>query len=601
MSRTFSSGTIVFACLVSALMTPATVGQSLVDSSSARYLPPEVSIVLTARDLGTRWNEIESSDVFQRVMDIPRVKQALADDKSRDLRTGQKFIESIFGKPIVELIQDFTDHGATLGWKSEREIVLLCQPAPLAFDQLKQTLKEFASAAALGTAQQYRGQLFSTTYRGTDAYGIDNARIGFCNGWVVVCSTSDIGKAVLDRLLGDKVTSVADQTWFQQAHNLMQSSAQEFQPTIVAMANLDDIRAGGKFKIPRGADPGQEILFGGILDALETAPIAVATVEINGQAAQVQLATPRTKRADDHLEYFFGGDQLQPAPHSIDIPNRIFSGRWHRDIGLFWKMAPQIIHDENALAGIAKSESDISTLLGGMVTVSELFQYLGPDVELVAVQPIAGAHDKQPTLQIPAFCITGTLRNAAKAQPALRLAFQQVVSFANLNASAGEYPPLEVTTEKDAGKTLISGSYFAMEQTSMNDQPGADLYKNFSPTLGFEGDQFVLASHRALAEQVLAATESKAVDSNSAAQVDNTIVELWPAELAAAGDLNREPLIAQRMLSSGLDRANATMDIDSAIALLKQFASVRFCLRAADDSLILELETRLATGSTATK
>lgn len=593
MRRSIALGSLAIAVWLGLCMQRPVQAQSTGQWESTRFLPPDVSIVIDLRDLGSRWREIEGSSVFQKLMANPGIQDALASKQFQNARKGQQFIEGLFAKPLVDLVQDLTQEGATLAWKSEREVAMLIKPASDTFDRLKQTLKEFTTATALGKSNDDQGQLFATTYRGVDAYGINKARIAFCNDWVVVCSTNEIGKNILDRILGDNSDSLAEEKWFRQATDLANSKSPGATPAVTALFDLNRLREEGKLRIPRGADPGQEIIFGGAFDAAEKSPVAVALALIDGKSAHVQVAALREPDSDELRDYFFGQEQLQSAPSPIDIPNRILSGRWHRDFGLFWKMAPQIIHDENALAGIAKAESDISTMLGGMVTVSELFQYLGPEVEFVAVQAAQSSADG-PSLPIPAFAVTGSLRNAAKAQPAFRLAFQQVVSFANLNASSGMYPPLEVTTEKEGGKTLISGSYFAMDQEMMTDRPGGDVYKNFTPSLGFIGDRFVLASQRLLAEQILATDPPKQTETRTTAGVDNTVLELWPMELAAAGERAREMIIGQRLLTTGKNRESAEAEVDLLVAVLRQIASVRLGLQADEKSLVVEFEMRLA-------
>ncbi len=601
MFRAMLRGASSFAFVFTALVSYHATAQTAADNIAARFLPADVSIVVSVNDLGQRWNDISQTALVRRLFELPQIKVAMEDKKFRDLLNGQKFVEELFGRPIGDLLQDFTQNGATFALKGEKDIVLLFQPTADAFGRLKQTLKEFASAAALGNANKGKGGLFATTYRDNEAFGLDKARIGFANGWVVASSTSDLGKTVIDRVLGDKAKSIADESWFRNATELARSVTSVNRPAIAALLNIEKLRPGLKIQNDRGTDPGKELLFGGILEAVGTAPIAAVVGDINAEAVTVRIATPRTKANIEKLEYFFGAGQTTSAPQQIDVPNRVLSARWHRDVGLFWKMAPQIISDENALAGIAKAESDISTLLGGMVTVSDVFEFLGPDLELVAVRPMRQTAEGKSTMQIPAFGITGKLRNTAKAQPALRLAFQQVISFANLNAGAGKYPPLEVMAEREAGTTIISGSYIQMGDDAMYDNPAADLYKNFSPTLGFQGDRFVLASHRDLASQIFNAPEAMPGQPNSQGDVDNTIIELWPSELSFVGKLNREPLIAQRMLATGQERSAATNEVDTALELLRFFETARLSLLAGDDALVLEFETRLAGAAVQTK
>jgi hypothetical protein len=185
--------------------------------------------------------------------------------------------------------------------------------------------------------------------------------------------------------------------------------------------------------------------------------------------------------------------------------------------------------------------------------------------------------------------------------PALRLAFQQVISFSNLNAAAGNYPPLEVMAEREGDQLLVTGSYFAMGGAPMTDRPGADLYRNFSPTLGFQGDHFALASHRELAKRILDAPRAKPSTTATGELVDNTVIEIWPMELAIAGELNREPLIAQQMLNTGKAREVVAAEVDFTLQLLKQLESATLRLQASDSALVLSLKTQQAQDSNAAR
>ena len=102
-----------------------------------------------------------------------------------------------------------------------------------------------------------------------------------------------------------------------------------------------------------------------------------------------------------------------------------------------------------------------------------------------------------------------------------------------------------------------------------------------------------IQNRRRATKRVLAAPRSKASASTKGAPVDNTVIELWPSELATAGSLNREPLIAQRMLTTGQARDVAAAEVDTTLELLEQFGLATLRLQASDTALIFDLETRL--------
>jgi hypothetical protein len=573
--------------------------QSSPEWESAKYLPPDTTIVVLARDVGDRWNELAQSPLVESILNIPQVRRELAGGKWAQIQIGRTMIASVLGAPIEQFAQEWTKNGAVLAWRDKQEVALLFRPSADEAKRLAQTLKELALGTSLSNARNQAQQMFVAKYRELEAYGIGTSRIGFCNGWVVASSTSDFGKSILDRLLGDSAPSLAEEKWFQNAQAFAAGLTGASPSTLTAFANMETVRQRSQISQRRGVDPGAEFLFGGIQDAVDTTDFLVATADLSSNALRVQVGAPCETRRNELREYFYGKDRIVAAPAALKVNHRIASARWHRDIGMFWRMAPQIIQDENALAAIAKSESDISTLMGGMVTVGDVFQFIGPNLEFVAIQPIVSS-DSPPSIQLPAFGFSGTLRDVEKAQPALRLAFQQVVSFANLNASSRMYPPLEVMSEKENGMTLISGSYFQMDESQLSDQPGADMYKNFSPTLGFRDDRFVLTSHRDLAKTLLETPVEMGNPAGSDGMIENTVLELWPQEMAKVGEINRAALVAQQMLSSGKSNADAEADVDAVLDVVRQFETVRVRLRASDQSLVLDLDAKL-THSSASK
>jgi hypothetical protein len=573
------------------LIASAAQAQQSTRESAFEYLPPDVSLVVSLNNLGQSWQEIAQTDLCRQVLAAPQVEKVLKTNQFKELRRGQTFLEGIFGKPLPDLLQEFTENGATLAWRNEQHVAVLFHPTSETFDRLKLSLKSIADLSELGKSKD--DALFATKYRDIDAFGINEARIAFAKGWVVLSSNREMGKAIINRILGDKQKRLADEAWLGQAQALAQSLQAGKPPTAIALLHLEKLRSQLKLDADRGVDPGKELFFGGILESIARSPCAALSATIAADTIKISIAAPRIDKGDAKLDYYFGQGEITPAPGAIDLPNRVLSARWHRDVGLFWRMAPQIISDENALAGIAKAESDISTLLGGMVTVSDLFQYLDPNLEFVAVSPMAATAAKPPLIQVPAFGFVGKLRDVEKAKPALRLAFQQVVSFTNLNAGAGKYPPLEVMSERENDTTFITASYIVMGNDDAYDNPAADLYKNFSPTLGLRGDRFVLASHRDLAAQALNPGQHQTSQSSPSGQSENTVIELWPDVLAQVGQLNRESLIAQRMLNTGQSHEAAASDVELALDVLRHFESARLRLLAAEKSLTLDFEAKI--------
>jgi hypothetical protein len=572
---------------------PTSVAQQ--SKSPAEWLPPNSVLYLQVQNVGTVWRELESLPMVKELLTLPDVQKAMQTPQYRQAMLGKTFIEGVVGQELRAFSEELTQTPAWLAVDSNSDVGVVFSPPVEAYERLQ---KSFADYAAIGNLSKDSSPFRAVTYKGISAFTLDKVRIAFHAGRIVVCSSNSIGKAILDRALGEEKSSLATTRWFQNAQQYSPSSNAN-STRIAGAIDLKALRDSGKLELPTGREIGPELLVGGVVDAIQAADVLNMAVDWNGGNLETRLSVAMPKEIPETRQYFFGKGQIKASPNALNLKDRILSVRWHRDIGNFWNMIPQIITDENALAEVAKSESEIATLFGGMISVGELFDYLGPGVELVACQPNFPSESKEiPEIQLPKFGIVGTLRDAEKAERALRLAFQQVVSLSNLNAGAGKYPPVEVTSEKVGSVRYLTASYLQLDSMKMSstnrpdDVPSSDLYLNFSPTLVIDGERFALSSDRNFAERLL---NGKTEEQKDVRGLDNSVIELWPKALVDLARTNFEALVAQRMLETGKNREAVVSELEIGLTIVRCIEKVRLSLTTENGNLIFSGRASLAT------
>ncbi len=584
-------------------------GGAVVDSlEAASWLPDSVVAVVRFEKLGELWTSLEQTGAWQTVASAPQLAQLQATPQYRQWTTGRLFIEGLFEQDLPSLVQEATAGPGIAALDRDGGLAVIFHPAEDTFQRTQKVLSEFATLA--GLSREGPPGLRAVAYQGVPAFAADELRIAFHQGRVVLASSSALGKAILDRALAAQPQqNLAQQAWYRAAESAL-AAAGLSDLRVHGAIDLEALRQAGKLQMERGKDLGQELILGGVFEVISQSPWATFGGDFAGGQLAVRFAAPLPQSLDPRWDYFFGsadadGKGRGSVPASFEFAEQILSVRWHRDLGAFWNMAPQLISDENAQAGMAKAESDIATLLGGVTTVGEVFGFLDPQFDLVVCQPRESIRAAQAEIKIPTFALVGKMRDRAKGERVLRLAFQQLISFANLNAGPGGYPPMEVLTERVDGDTFCVAEYMQLsDRQDSRDYMAAGLYRNFSPTLAISDERLVIASDRGLAEQILAAPPSTRSTSDGAlAGGTNSIIEIRPPQAAALGQMNRDALIAQRMLQTGRERTEVAAEIDLFLAIADRidYAALRLGVDATYVTLdgVLRLATKSPTADPA--
>jgi hypothetical protein len=156
---------------------------------------------------------------------------------------------------------------------------------------------------------------------------------------------------------------------------------------------------------------------------------------------------------------------------------------------------------------------------------------------------------------------------------------------------------MEVMSERVDGNTFSTAEYMDLGNADSNmsrDYMGSGLYQNFSPTLAISAQRLVISSDRKLAERIVNAGADADSNARGSSNVTttNSIIEVWPQQLVRLGERNREVLIAQRMLQTGLDRERVAGEIELFLKLANCIEFAALELAVADGYLMLEMSAR---------
>jgi hypothetical protein len=169
----------------------------------------------------------------------------------------------------------------------------------------------------------------------------------------------------------------------------------------------------------------------------------------------------------------------------------------------------------------------------------------------------------------------------------LRRTFQSLIGFLNIAGAQNGQPQLDFQFSQQGERQLVTASYVPEAQEKESRE--ARINFNFSPSVGFVEQRFVLSSAAALARE-LSQQAAPDVDQDGA----NTRARLDVAALRDVLQDNRSQLIAQNMLKEGNSKQEAEKQIDSLLHLMGWARDVTLRLGATDKLLQVDLQHNLA-------
>jgi hypothetical protein len=510
-----------------------------------------------------------------KVESLPQVKQAMRSKGFVGFLAGLGVVQVFAGMDWEESLQVLAGKGIAFGFSPEQNAfgaVLLSADKKRLLPLCKGLLR-FANQADSNTVQ-------SGKHRDIEAYSI--AKQFFIvplEDRVFVSNTKKFAMQMVDFWLDDDQASLQLQSQFQKA------VATRGDDAIWTYVDLKSIRDGG---IANGLFPekmeniGLEAIAGGVLEALKKSDFLTGALTIGESGLKLSLVTPfQNKAISESRKYFFGSAAERQNFQLLQLPGLLANIHSFRDLGQLW-ISKEDLFDENHLSEISQADSTLSTLFSGLDFGEEILGSTKPGFQIMARnQDYSKILTPIPEIKIPEFAVVLQLKETGKIQRRFKIAYQSFIGFLNIQLAMQGAPQFELESEKLDGSQIVSATYLVDD-----DNEEGILNYNFSPSVAFAGNWFIISSTRVLATDL-----AKTGMTGAAVSLPeiNTSFQLQGAQLAKILSDNQEQLIAQNMLEEGTDREDAKTQVGLILDVVALFKKASLMLKQEPGSLRLQL------------
>ncbi|QDT13910.1 hypothetical protein [Planctomycetes bacterium K23_9] len=548
---------------------------------SARVLPESTVAFAELTDVKGLLATIFDHPLRQKIESLPSYQQATGSNDYQKFVLGRDMIENLFGMPWREAIETFAAKGVSIAVDGPtRGVAVIVQ------GDNAESMKLFRDKLlTLGSMAKSGKKVQKVSYRGVDAHRIEDVRMAVVADQLLLTNHSDLGKAILDRMLGDELPLLQNADRFQSSLKTRNAGATGWGFVDVAM--IREAGVGQNVFEDQINQPIAELLFGGIQETLQDTPFVSASFTARTERMFLRLSAPHEPDSvDEKRHYYFGADGHGRGLKVAEVPEELFTLSTHRDFAEMWLRAGDLF-DERINDEFAKADATLTTLFAGRDFGEDILGSFNPEVAFVSSRQTFSGTTPIPTIKLPAFGVVMTMKDSAKMTRELRRTFQSMIGFFNVVGAMNGQRQLELDMEKIGDDVELVSSFYVPEQDDRQ-STAAPIVFNFSPTVGFAGDRFVLASTQELAKEL-----STAKTSNPNQMADNTAAKLQASILQRVLTDNREQLIAQNMLTDGNSREEAEASIGLLLEVVGYLDDASIRMGQADGELQLDFSVRL--------
>ncbi len=554
------------------------------DREAEQLLPATTAIYLTVPEPDRLVESVWNHSVRQRAMKVKGVEDALKTPQYLQFRAVVSIIEAQVGATWREALKIASSQGIHVALDAETEgLVILIQAADVeARDRILNNIVQMArnDAERKGEDDPYE----THEYRGVSAYKADDLIFATVGPWLMLTNNSDLAKLVVDTHQDGSESSLADLELFHDARQSIEAS-----PAAWGMINLELIRdRGGAEQLLRKRTDNilAEMLIGGIQSWLVDSPYVTISLQGRGNEVWLELAALRGRSNDDESRhYYFGPDGNGQAPALLHVNDTLLAVSMYRDLAQMWLRSDDLITDQ-AVDALNEADSNLTNLFSGKDFGEDILGAMEPGIQLLVARQDFEDRLPQPAVKLPAMALVMRLKDPAEMRPELRRTFQSLIGFLNVVGASNGQPQLDMDMKSEAGMQVVTTSYLPDREERQSRE--ARINFNFSPSVGFVEDRFILSSTRELVKQLtkLSSEDQPPAQRNTVAKADVTSLERILHD-------NREQLIAQNMLEKGHDRSDAEGEIDGLLTLLSFFQDAHLQLDKSDDQLSLNLGVQI--------
>lgn len=514
-------------------------------------------------------DEIVALPPYQLATQSPQYQQFLA---------GRGMVESQIGMPWREGLETLFANGATVGVDAASGNAFCVVIHGKDSESMKRMFDNALSFAKMNPKIEYG------SYRDVGAFRIDGNRIAVIEDRMLLTNSSDLGKQVIDRIL-DGGDSLADNERFQQA-----LAERDERSAGWGFVDVEFVRGTGEVDqviAERINNPVGELLLGGIQSTLQETPFASVELLADVQTLGLKLRMPFQREwIPEEREYFFGPSGQGRGPAIPELNDTLFTLSTHRDFSEMWLRAGDLFNaDIND--GFAKADATLTTFFAGRDFGEDILGGFKSEAAFIATRQDFSTVTPTPTIKLPAFALIFELKQPEKMTRDLRRNFQNLIGFLNVVGAMNGQSQLEMDMERiDEDVQLVTSEYVPEEDEV--DSTDAKILYNFSPSIGFSGERFVVASTADMARKLAVVPRP-----DPASIADNTHAVLRANTLRDVLADNQEQLIAQNMLEDGNTREEAEAIIDLLLQVVSYFEDASLRLGSRRDQLEAELQVRV--------
>ncbi len=512
----------------------------------------------------------------EKIEAIEPYRMATKTEAYRAFLTGRKFVEIQLGMEWRKAIESLTSRGVYLGVDAATQGVALLINGKDA-ESLELFRGKLLELSKLGKNPE---QIKAGDYRGITAYEVNKSKFAVVDDWLLVTNKGELARVLLDRFLDGAGTSLADNANFQTARKSRSRDATAW--AFINLTTLKDAGVAPQLFAGQSVNPGVELLVGGILSTLQKAPFASAQLHASHQGVGLDFSMPHEPEwVPEERTFYFGPNGAGRGPALPVTENTLFTLSTYRDISEMWLRAGDLFN-ENINDGLAQADANLTTFFSGKDFGEDILGSLTPEIGFVAARQDFTDTLPVPAIKLPQFALVFQLKDPEKMTRELRRTFQSMIGFFNVVGAMEGRSQLEMDIDKlDNGAELITTVYIPDEDDANSTR--AEILYNFSPSVGFFRERFVVASTDRLARELVQA-DVPVDDSKS----KNTRVKLEGGVLKQILNDNRGQLVSQNMLEDGNSREEAEATIDLLLEVVGYFEKASASINVQPDQLGIE-------------
>lgn len=467
------------------------------------------------------------------------------------------------GEPVLPLLKELTRRGLALGIDPEGARTVLVSIATdgetarrvlsILFARLE---RQFGLPGALRAPH--------ADWEGAEVWFLGDGPVVARRGELVVLGNDrDLVAEVLERANDPRGRGLQDRPGFRERQSGLTDA------TLWAWLEMEALEAYGDEGLRElrraGTAPAAQGLLGAGLSALCGGRTLAVTLALDQTSLTLRVQALGARE----VSVLSPGAREGALPADVQSSN-LGSALLYRDYGQFLTRRAELFPVE-AQSRFAETITTGALFFGGRDLGTEVLPHLSPWIRLVS-RPVDFATDRRPEIPLPGVAAIAVLDDAREGE-AWVTALQSLIAILGVEQAQKGEQGLRLLLSNEEGIELTSARFPAPRP-----EDGIDLRYNLEPAMAVVGRHLVVGTHATLVRQL--ARELRNAEPRSHEDVREHL-RLDPHGLAALVAQNREPLIAQKMLSEGLEHAAAARETERLRLALASLESLRLEVESA--------------------